>query len=67
VTPIRRHNGVVVGMGNTGRAEAKVTGTEDRRAEEADDDEDVEMTDERGMQALEGFIPDPKQFAANMG
>jgi hypothetical protein len=67
VTPIRRRNGVVVGMGNTGRTEAKVTGTEDRRAEEADDDEDVEMTDERGMQALEGFIPDPKQFAANMG
>jgi hypothetical protein len=61
--PIRRRNGIVVGMGNTGRGAARVTGTEDA----GEDEEFEEIDDERGLAALEGFIPNAKQFAANMG
>jgi hypothetical protein len=61
-SPIRRRNGVVVGMGNTGRTATKVTGAEEAN-EEA---EDEEFDEERGMRALEDFIPNVKRFAENM-
>jgi hypothetical protein len=49
-------------MGNTGRTAAKVTGAEEAN-EEA---EDEEFDEERGMRALEDFIPNVKRFAENM-
>jgi hypothetical protein len=66
VTPLKRRNGVVVGMGNTGSATNVGTtesATEQEEEWSASDEDDID----RGVRALEGFIPNPKSFLERMG